>query len=50
MAAVTVHSDFGAQEYLFAMSDKTRCHDLHFLNVEFYASFLTITCIQLNYG
>ena len=43
MATVTICSDFGAQEnkvchcfpiYL-AWSDGTRCHDLHFLNVEF---------------
>ena len=45
-AAVTVHSDFGAQEskichgfHLFPFylpwSDGTRCHDLSFLNVEF---------------
>ena len=50
MAAVTVHSDFGAQKnkvchcfccfpiYL-SWSDGTRCHDLHFLNVEFKAIF-----------
>ena len=54
MAAVTVCSDFGAQEnkichcfyfppiYL-SLSDGTRCHDLSFLNVEFKASFLIIT-------
>jgi len=46
MAAVTVHSDFGAQEnkichcYHFSpiylpRSDGTRCHDLSFLKVEF---------------
>ena len=46
MAAVTICSDFGAQEnkichcfHLFPMyfpwSDGTRCHDLSFLNVEF---------------
>ena len=46
MAVVTVCSDFGAQEnkiyhcfHFFhiysALSDGTRCHDLHFLNVEF---------------
>ena len=50
MAAVTVHSDFGAQEnkichcfnYLpiyLSRSDETRCHDLSFLNIEFQASF-----------
>ena len=53
MAAVTVHSDFGAQKnkvchcfccfpiYL-SWSDGTRCHDLHFLNVEFQASCFTL--------
>ena len=55
MAAVTICSDFGAQEnrvyhcfhfpsyvpYL-AWSDGTRCHDLHFLNVEFWASFFSV--------
>ena len=44
MATVTICSDFGAQEnkvchcfhiYL-PWSDETRCHDLSFLNVEFY--------------
>ena len=50
MAAVTLHSDFGAQEknlplfphliYLLG-SDETRCHDLSFLNAEFKASFST---------
>ena len=52
MAALTVYSDFGAQEnkichcfqflsiYLL-WSDRTRCHDLRFLNVEFQASFFT---------
>ena len=50
MAAVTVPSDFGAQENkvchgfpLFPislpLSDGTRYHYLHFLNVEFQASF-----------
>ena len=45
MAVVTVHSDFGAQEYkvyhcfhrlpiYLPWSDGTRCHDLRFLNVE----------------
>ena len=46
MAAVTIHSNFGAQEekichcfhfppiYLL-WSDETKCHDLSFLNVEF---------------
>ena len=45
MATVTIHSDFGTQEnkvcHCFACfpiylpwSDWTRCHDLHFLNVE----------------
>ena len=51
MIAVTVHSDFGAQEneichcfYFFPFylpwSDGTRCHDLNDLNVEFQASFI----------
>ena len=46
MAAITVHSDFGAQEnkvchcfhffpFYLPWSDGTRCHDLSFLNVEF---------------
>ena len=46
MAAITIFSDFGAQEnkvcHCFPCfpinlpwSDGTRCHDLHFLNVEF---------------
>ena len=46
MAAVTIHSDFGAQEkkichcfYFFpfylSWSDGTRCHDLSFFNAEF---------------
>ena len=46
MAVVTFHSDFGAQEnkiyHCFQFfpiylpgSDKTRCHDLSFLNAEF---------------
>ena len=45
MAAVTICSDFGAQKnkvwhcfhcfpIYFSWSDGTRCHDLHFLNVE----------------
>ena len=50
MAAVTIHSDFGAQEsnvphclpiYL-PWSDGTRYHDLSFLNVEFSVSFFTL--------
>ena len=52
MTVVTICSDFGAQEnkicrcfdcfpiYL-PWSDGTGCHDLSFLNVEFYASFFT---------
>ena len=43
MAAVTTHSDFGAQEHkvchyfpiYLPQSDGTRCHDFSFLNVEF---------------
>ena len=53
MAAVTVHSDFGAPQnklchcfLLFPVylpgSDGTGCHDLSFLNVEFQASFFTL--------
>ena len=53
MAALTIRSDFGAQEneicYCFHFfliyllwSDGTRCHDLSFLNVEFYASPFTL--------
>ena len=52
MAAVTVHSDFGAQEkkichpfhlfpFYLPLSDGTTCHDLIFLNIEFQASFFT---------
>ena len=53
MAAVTVHSNFGAQEnevchcfhfapFYLPWSEGTGCHDLNFLNVEFYASFFTL--------
>ena len=53
MAAVTVLSDCGAQEnkvchcfhclpIYFPWSDGTGCHDLRFLNVEFYASFCSL--------
>ena len=53
MAAVTIHSDFGAQEnkicycfhiFLFSLpwSDGTRCHGLSILYVEFQASFFTL--------
>ena len=53
MVAVTVHSNFGAQEnkichcfYFFhvysPLSDRTGCHDFSFLNVEFWASFFTL--------
>ena len=53
MAAVTIHSDFEAQEnevchgfHFFPSSllwsDRTRCHDFHFLNAEFQASFFTL--------
>ena len=53
MDAVTICSDFGDQEnkishcfhcfpiYL-ALSDRTGCHDLSFLNVELQASFFTL--------
>ena len=53
MAAVTIHSDSRAQENkichcfhffpFYFPYDGSRCHDLSFLNVEFQASFLTIT-------
>ena len=50
MTAVTVCSDFGAQEnksvtvciffpFYLPWSDRTRCHDLSFLNVEFQVVF-----------
>ena len=50
MAAVTIWSDFGAQEnkvwHCFPIylpwSDGTRCHDLRFLNVELSAKFFTL--------
>ena len=53
MAAVNICSDLGAQEnkvshcfHYFPIylpwSDGTRCHDLSFLNVEFYDSFFTL--------
>ena len=54
MAAVTICSDFGAQEskgyhcfHCFPIylpwSDETGCHDLSFLNTEFYA-----TCVHIS--
>ena len=53
MAAVTIHSDFGAQEnkichcfhffpFYVAWSYRTRYHDLHFLNAAFQANFFTL--------
>ena len=53
MAAVTINSDFGAQEnkichcfYFFSFylpwNDGTICHDLSFLNVEFQTSFFSL--------
>ena len=53
MAAVTICNDFGAQEnkachcfHCFSTylpwNDGTECHDLHFLNVKFSASFFTL--------
>ena len=53
VAAVTVHSDLGAQEnkichcfqfspFYLPWSDGTGCHDLRFLNVEFQASFFAL--------
>ena len=52
MAAVTIHSDFGAQEnqmchyfhfvpYYLPWRDGTRCHEFSFSNVEFQAGFFT---------
>ena len=54
MVAVTIHSDFGAQEnkichcfhffpFYLPWSDGTGCHDLGFLNVAFQASFFTLS-------
>ena len=53
MAAVTIHSDFGAQKdetwhcfHFFPIylpwSDRPRCHDLCLLNVEFWANFFIL--------
>ena len=53
MIAVTVHSDFGAQEkkvchgfhfspICLPWNDGTGCHDLSFLNAEFQVSFFTL--------
>ena len=53
MGAVTVHSDFKAQEneiwhcfHIFPIylpwSDRTGCHDLRFLNIEYYCRFCTL--------
>ena len=53
MAAVTIHSDFGAQEnkicdcfhfFTFSLpwSDGMGCHDLGFFNAEFKARFFTL--------
>ena len=50
MAAVTIHSDVGAQEnkichcfhfspFYFSLSDGTRCHDLSFLMLSFKPAF-----------
>ena len=52
ITAVTIHSDFGAQEkkichwfhflpFYLPQSDGTGCHDLSFFNVEFKAIFFT---------
>jgi len=57
MAALTIRNDFESQEdkvphcfHCFPIylpgSDETRCHDLSFLNVEFEASFFTLTFIK----
>ena len=53
MAAVTIHSGFGAQEnkiccyfhffpFYLPWSDGTGCHDRSFFNLEFQATFLTL--------
>ena len=53
ITAVTIHSDFGAQEkrichwfhflpFYLPQSDGTGCHDLSFFNVEFKAIFFTL--------
>ena len=51
MTAVTIHSNFGAQErkicnqffpFHLPWGDGTGCHDLTFLNVEFQANFSTL--------
>ena len=53
MAAVTICSHFGAQNYKVShwfhcfpsylpWSDGTRCHDLRFVNIEFWDSFFTL--------
>ena len=58
MAAVTIHSDFGAQEnkichcfhffpFYLPRSDGIGCHDLSFLSVEFQASFFTLLIKRL---
>ena len=58
MAAITICSDFGAQRnkvchcfHCFPIylpwSDGTRCHDLNFLNAEFYARFFTLFLFTL---
>ena len=58
MAAVTIHSDFGAQEnkichcfhffsFYLPRSDGIGCHDLSFLSVKFQASFFTLLIKRL---
>ena len=52
MAAVTIYSDFGAPKIIchcfhcfliyLPWSNGPRCHDLSFLNVEFYSNFFTL--------
>ena len=53
MAAVTVPSDFAAQEkkichcfhfrpFYLLLSDGAKCHNFSFLNVEFQTSFFTL--------
>ena len=57
-SAVIVCSDFGAQEnktchsfhfipFLLAWNDETSCHDFSFLNVEFQASFFSLSSFTL---
>jgi len=58
MAAVTVHSNFGAQEnkichcfhffpFYLSRSDGTRCHDVSFLKVEFLSQIFLLSSFTL---